>query len=83
MNIEAWSLVPISKKKRQAHQSSINEKSLGNDNFRILNKWAQTPCEMGEVERMLWRLKVLFFLAQIFFKNKKCDRNNTFLRALL
>lgn len=43
----------ISKKKRQAHQSSINEESLGNDNFRILNKWAQTPCEMGEVERML------------------------------
>lgn len=70
MNIEAWSLVPISKKKRQAHQSSINEKSLGNDNFRILNKWAQTPCEMGEVERMLWRLKVFFFLAQICLKIK-------------
>lgn len=69
MNIEAWSLVPISKKKRQAHQSSINEKSLGNDNFRMLNKWAQTPCEMGEVERMLWRL-IFFFLAQNFFKIK-------------
>lgn len=70
MNIEAWSLVPISKKKRQAHQSSINEKSLGNDNFRILNKWAQTPCEMGEIERMLWRLKVFVSFGSNFFKIK-------------
>lgn len=83
MNIEAWSLVPISKKKRQAHQSSINEESLGNDNFRILNKWAQTPCEMGEVERMLWRLKVVFFLAQFFFKIKNVIEIILFLRALL
>lgn len=48
INFLTSKFLPLSKNKRQAHQSSINEESLGIDNFIMWDKWDQTACAMGE-----------------------------------